>query len=150
MKMHKHKGVVGYHNIEQQHKNKAASIAHKTKINSEYGIKANPKLMKALDKNSYPIGLSENINDTPLGTRMRDRVTSFEGIAVAKVIFLNGCVQFSLKPDRLDKDGKTMEANTIDSQQLEVVNEGINKTKKVEEKKPTGGDMPDAPDLSYL
>jgi hypothetical protein len=85
------------------------------------------------------------IKHVPLGTRMKDTVTGFEGIAVAKIEFLNGCVQYNLKP-KLDKDGKIVEAQMFDSQQLIVVDDGLAKAKKKDEK-PTGGDMPDAPYL---
>lgn len=88
-----------------------------------------------------------DMENVPLGTRMRDKITGFEGIAVAKVVFLNGCVQYQLKPSKLDKDGKVYDGNTFDNQQLEVMDEGINKGKEKAEK-PTGGDMPDAPSLT--
>jgi hypothetical protein len=83
--------------------------------------------------------------ETPLGIKMKDTVTGFEGIAIAKVIYLNGCVQYSLKP-KIDKDGKIQDAQTFDSQQLVILDEGIlTPEKKNEVKKPTGGDMPDTP-----
>lgn len=88
----------------------------------------------------------EEIKNVPLGTKLRDRVTGFVGIATAKIEFLNGCVQFSLKPSNLDKDGKVYEAQQFDCQQLEYVDEGI--APKAEPKKPTGGNMPDSPRLN--
>jgi hypothetical protein len=87
-----------------------------------------------------------DMKNVPLGTRMRDKITGFEGIAVAKVVFLNKCVQYQLKPSKLDKDGKVYAGETFDIQQLEIIDEGILE-KKAEEKTPTGGDMPDSPNL---
>ena len=52
-----------------------------------------------------------------LGDRVKDRITGFEGIAIAKVIPLNGCVRYEVKPQGL-KDGKTIESEWIDEQQL--------------------------------
>lgn len=90
-----------------------------------------------------------DMKSVPLGTKLRDRVTGFVGISTAKVIYLNGCVQYSLKPS-LDKDGKIQDAQFFDSQQLEFVDEGILTEKMKEEtKKPTGGVMPDLPKLQF-
>lgn len=98
-----------------------------------------------------------DMNHVPLGTRMKDLVTGFEGIAIARVEFMNGCIQYMLKPQKLDKDGKTLEASAdvydyhkyqvIDSEQLVVVNSGIAKKEEKEhkEKKSTGGIMSDTP-----
>lgn len=74
-----------------------------------------------------------------LGNTIRDIVTGFTGIATSKVIYLNGCVQFSVKP-KMGKDGKLPEATYIDQEQLEWVDNGI-----VVKPKPGGGDMMDTP-----
>jgi len=92
----------------------------------------------------------EDMREVPLGTLMRDKITGWTGIAIGKIIFLNGCVQYSLKPQKLDKDGKTMDAPSFDCQQLEVIGEGIAKKEKpkAEREKPKkaiGGIMPDTP-----
>jgi len=76
-----------------------------------------------------------------LGMRLKDKITGFMGIAIAKSEFMNGCVQYYLKA-RLDKDGKVQDAVVFDSQQLEFVDDGLSSDK---EKKPTGGIMPDTP-----
>ena len=76
-----------------------------------------------------------------LGMTLRDKVTGFVGIAIAKSEFMNGCVQYYLKAC-LDKDGKVQEAVAFDSQQLEFVDDGLSSD---EEKKPTVGIMPDTP-----
>jgi len=52
-----------------------------------------------------------------LGDKVKDRITGLEGIAIAKVIYLNGCVRYEVKPKGL-KDGKTIESEWIDEQQL--------------------------------
>ena len=79
-----------------------------------------------------------------LGTKLKDKVSGWEGIAIAKIEFLNGCIQFSLKP-KLDKDGKMLDAQTFDSEQLEIVDKGIYEKSKKKAKEPTGGIMPDTP-----
>ena len=53
-----------------------------------------------------------------LGELYKDRITSFEGIAIAKTEYLNGCVSVLIKPQGLTKDGGMKEGEWIDSQNL--------------------------------
>lgn len=73
-----------------------------------------------------------------LGQKLRDRVTGLEGIAVQRIEYLNGCVQYAIKPKAKKGDVTLPDGWCIDQQQLEVVDEGLNKSKPVEKKK-TGG-----------
>lgn len=76
-----------------------------------------------------------------LGQRLRDRVSEVEGIVIGRIEYLNGCTQYALKPKKL-KDGKVLDAEWIDSQQVELVDEGIDiKPKR------TGGSSALAPRL---
>lgn len=77
-----------------------------------------------------------------LGEELRDKISGFTGIAITRVEFLNGCIQYGLKPKCNEKEPHKMpEAVHVDVQQLEKVPK-----EKVEVKqKPTGGDMPDCP-----
>ena len=59
-----------------------------------------------------------------LGQKVRDLVTGLEGIVTGRCEYLNGCVQYHLKPT-LDKDGKTVDGDWIDITQLEVVGQGL-------------------------
>ena len=59
-----------------------------------------------------------------LGNKLRCAITGFTGIATAKIEYINGCVQFLVKP-RLDKEGKSVEGQYLDWQQLEVIEGGI-------------------------
>jgi len=79
-------------------------------------------------------------NDFKLGSRLRCKVTGWQGIAVARLEYLNGCVQFGIKSQELDKDGKIKDTAYIDSQQLEFVDAGISV-----QPEPTGGPSPDEP-----
>jgi hypothetical protein len=77
-------------------------------------------------------------SEIKLGQKVKDLVTGYEGIAVARVEYLNGCVQYCVKPPTTNN---TMPAGEyIDHQQLEVVGDGI-----TVEPEGTGGCMPDAP-----
>lgn len=54
-----------------------------------------------------------------LGSRVKDSVTSFEGIAIAKCNYMNGCVRYEVQPQGL-KDNKPIETLWIDESQLIV------------------------------
>jgi hypothetical protein len=73
-----------------------------------------------------------------LGKKVREVVTGLEGIAVAKIDYMNGCRQYSIQP-QVCKDGVPAEAKWWDAEQVELL-----KDKKVvsKKKKPTGGPPP--------
>ncbi len=55
-----------------------------------------------------------------LGDEVKDKVTGFSGIAVARHTYLQGCNRISVQPP-VDKDGKNLESCTFDEPQLIVV-----------------------------
>ena len=77
-----------------------------------------------------------------LGDKVRCIHTGFEGTAICKSEFINGCVQWAILP-KINKTSKTSKENImpeevgIDSQSLEVVLK--KKVKMI--KKETGGPM---------
>jgi len=76
-----------------------------------------------------------------LGKKVKDIVTGFEGIAVSRVEYLNGCVQYGIKPKAKKGCIVLEDATYIDAQQLEVIGKGV-----TVETRSTGADfMPDAP-----
>lgn len=79
-----------------------------------------------------------------LGNKVRDIVSGTEGIATARVEYLNGCVQFCIKP--ANSEGKSHEAEYVDQQQLEVVDVGV--ADRIA-RKPTGGPSAYAPPVHY-
>lgn len=58
-----------------------------------------------------------------LGSEVKDLVTGFQGIAVARTQFLNGCYRISVQPP-MSKEGKVPENETFDEPQLKLVKEG--------------------------
>lgn len=76
-----------------------------------------------------------------LGDKLKDLVSEVEGVCIGRIEYLNGCTQYAIKPKKL-KNGKVLEAEWVDSQQ--VVKSGkninINKTR-------TGGSSSLAPRL---
>jgi hypothetical protein len=56
-----------------------------------------------------------------LGSKVRDTITGFEGIATARAEYLSGCVRILVQPYGLTKDGKMFEGEWIDQGLLEAV-----------------------------
>jgi len=77
-----------------------------------------------------------------LGVKVRDKVTGFVGVAICRVKYLNGCVQYGIKPP-VGLDNKALETEYIDEGQLEVVRE--KKAAPREPRRRTGGPSADAP-----
>ena len=67
------------------------------------------------------------INVADLGDQVKDSVSGFEGIVMAKHIYLNGCDRLSVQP-KVGSDGKLPESMTFDIMQLKVVKRGFVKT----------------------
>jgi len=65
-----------------------------------------------------------------LGERVKDKVSGFEGIAVAKATYLNGCVSYVVIPKVKDATlfNEAPKENYLSSVRLERVDEGVNKT----------------------
>lgn len=63
-----------------------------------------------------------------LGDKVKDLVTGFEGIAVARTQWLNGCFRITLQSATTDKDGKAGPQETFDEPQLEVTIPGAVRT----------------------
>jgi len=75
-----------------------------------------------------------------LGDIVKDTVTGLEGTAVAKIKYMNDCIQYEVQPKGL-KDGSIIKSVWVDEGQLIVKKEA--KIKKVKEKPPGGsGSVP--------
>ena len=70
-----------------------------------------------------------------LGDEVRDRITGFEGMAVQRSEYLNGCVQFEVQP-KADEKGELPDSAFVDEQQLEIIKEN---GEEEEEEKAGGG-----------
>lgn len=56
-----------------------------------------------------------------LGDEVKDNVTGFTGICVARTQWLNGCIRVVLQSSKLDKEGKPMDGHTFDEPQCTVI-----------------------------
>lgn len=82
-----------------------------------------------------------------LGNEVQDKVTGFKGFAVSRVEYLNGCIQYCVKP-KAGNDGKMPEGEYIDNAQLEVVGIGIFSGIFIEVDS-NGGPSSDTPPVRY-
>jgi hypothetical protein len=67
-----------------------------------------------------------------LGDKVKDRISGFAGIATGEFKYLNGCVRIQVDPDKLDKEGKTIDGRVFDIEQIVLV-------KAAAPVKPSGG-----------
>jgi hypothetical protein len=59
-----------------------------------------------------------------LGAEVKDKVSGFVGIAVAKHNYINGCTRITVQP-KVDKQGKLPDSQTFDELQLSVISKKI-------------------------
>jgi len=73
-----------------------------------------------------------------LGDKVKDRITGFTGIAIARTQWLHGCERITILPDKLDKDGQPQESCSFDEPDIELI-----KPKRYARKTDTGGPRPE-------
>ena len=56
-----------------------------------------------------------------LGDRVREDISGYEGVVVARSEYLWGCVTYWVKAEGLDKDGKPHEGEWFDAERLTPV-----------------------------
>ena len=79
-----------------------------------------------------------------LGNKVRDNITGFDGIATGRCVYLFGCAQILVSPDRLDKDGAEIKGVWFDEQRIETVEERTVAV-SAESSATSGGPQRDAP-----
>tara|TARA_R110002126_G_scaffold110951_3_gene248693 strand:+ start:1001 stop:1255 length:255 start_codon:yes stop_codon:yes gene_type:complete len=82
------------------------------------------------------------MEEIELGQSAKCKITGFEGIIIARSIWLTGCDQYCIKP-KVDKEGKANEGLWVDEGAVVIIGPGIN-SEEVKSKKP-GGPQIDAP-----
>ena len=63
-----------------------------------------------------------------LGAEVKDTVSGFTGVAVAKHNYINGCTRITVQP-KVDKLGKLPDSQTFDEPQLTAISKKIIKGK---------------------
>jgi hypothetical protein len=83
-----------------------------------------------------------------VGDRVKDKITGFKGIVVAKTEWLYGCTRLTVQPETLEK-GATLKNETFDEPQLLLIKAGVVKGGYVPPTEPrTYGPRDDAAALS--
>jgi len=77
-----------------------------------------------------------------LGSKVRDNITGFEGIAVARTEWLYGCVRILIEPKRLQPTGDPGTVHAFDEQRIELVEEAA-PVVSAESEATSGGPYPD-------
>ncbi len=72
-----------------------------------------------------------------LGQKVKDKFTDYEGIIMARIQYLTGCVQYHVLNQELDKDGDIRDWLSFDENRLKLVQK-----KAVKAKGAKGGPMP--------
>lgn len=78
-----------------------------------------------------------------LGSKVKDKISGYSGVAVGRTEFLYGCIRIEVDSSSLDKEGNVREPTVFDEAQLEVL-EGPSSellqpaTKVVRAKSPSG------------
>jgi hypothetical protein len=78
------------------------------------------QLTKTREEMGFEEPLRTPAHDIPLGSKCKDTITGFEGILVARTTWLSGTVRLTLQPKKLH-DGKPVDNDTFDSEQVEVL-----------------------------
>ncbi len=73
-----------------------------------------------------------------LGQQVQCKLTRFQGVAVARTEWINGCARIMVQPP-VDKDGKLLDMQQFDEPQLTVIGESNYPEKSAAD---TGGPAP--------
>ena len=79
-----------------------------------------------------------------LGDEVKCTVSGFKGVATSRCEYLNGCIQYGVKP-KVGKDNKQVAASYVDAEQLRVTK--AKNPPRPEPKARRGGPSTDAPRL---
>jgi hypothetical protein len=82
-----------------------------------------------------------------LGDRVKDRVSGFEGTVCTRSEHLNGCKQYGVNPPIDKNTGKMLEGYNIDGEQLELIDEGLNKKDPIVKKQTGSNPTPIQPNI---
>ena len=105
------------------------------RLDSPYRCDSGQREMKI----SYQIVKKEVKPMIEMYDEVKDTISGFKGIVVAKIIYATGCIRYEVKPRGI-KDGKSIEAEWIDESILVITKKAKSETI---EKDPGGpGDIP--------
>lgn len=77
--------------------------------------------VEEVEKGFFPLSPAPN-SEIKLGSRVKDRVTGFEGLAVARTVWVSGNITIGIEPTTL-QEGKPVEAHSFEHQRVELLEE---------------------------
>lgn len=77
----------------------------------------------------------------PLGARVKDRLTSMEGVVVGRSEYLYGCVQTLVNTGAV-KDGKPVEGVWLDEDRLEVIGQPFSRSENADSRRGSDTEAP--------
>lgn len=80
------------------------------------------------------------MDEIRIGDRVKDSITSFTGIVTARTEWLNGCVRYLIQSEKL-KDGKPIEPEWFDREQVILVKAVASKKSKTKPGGPKTGEV---------
>jgi len=60
-----------------------------------------------------------------LGDLVMDSITGISGVAVARTVWINGCIRWNVQPRGLSKDGTQKAVESFDDEQMVVVKRAV-------------------------
>ncbi len=80
------------------------------------------------------------MNEIKLGSRVKDKVTGFTGIATGRLVWEFACIRIAVQAQDLDKDGKPLDFQWFDEPRLDVLEEKAAETALASDKHGPGRD----------
>jgi hypothetical protein len=77
--------------------------------------------IEEIEKNAFPITPNPEVN-IKLGSKVKDKLTGFTGMAVAKTCWTSGNVSFAVEPTTLH-EGKPIDPHSFEWQRIELIEE---------------------------
>lgn len=81
----------------------------------------------------------------PLGSRVRDIYTGFEGTLVARTEWLHGCARLTIEPTKVKEDGSLPDSLSFDEPRVELVEAEPVRVSRDSSDRRTGGPNGPAP-----
>ena len=60
-----------------------------------------------------------------LGAEVECKITGFKGIIISRTQWLHNCSTYQVKPQKLDKDGETLQSEAFDEPQLKLIKPSV-------------------------
>lgn len=84
---------------------------------------------------------TKTMSKIELGDEVKEKVTGYTGVVIAKTEWLTGCARYAIQP-KMNKDGKIPEARDFDGAAISIIKKGKVKIKQTQEEVENGAGSP--------